>query len=931
MEVSALQMSVDSSGIVKGTGDLNKLSSSAQKAATDAAKVEKAMGGINNAATRAAAAVNSEAIAMDKAAKAAWEKDIATRKAAVADQQAASRAWAASKAQEAAANSSRRASVALNQTAAASQSTANGLGAIMPAAKAAQAGLDGVTRAANNNAGAMKANTSNIAAQFQDIGVTAAMGMNPMMIALQQGTQLSAVLQGGIGSLGAAFRQIINPLSLMTIGFVAAAAALIQMVDWTKLAIASLTFLADNLAMIAPYAVAAAAALALFYAPAILTGIATLTVAIGVGLVKALETVMWRMIALAAMNPWGAFVVFTGLAIAALLTFRDFFTRILGVDLIDAAAKGINFIIGGFVGGFDAIKATWNLLPQAIGDVAIQAANKTIEAIQGMVNGAISLINDLTSSLPFGIGDNFQMGDVSFGKISNPYAGMAQAVNDVAAASVKAAQSVDWVGKAIQGIKSGASAVAGQFREWAKALGATDEKTKGGKAGDGGKSQAESLADILKGAEADIRAQQLRLDSVGKTAQAVAELEQKTKLLNAAEEAGISITPRIREEIEKLATEYAKLKIAADVAIAIEGVTSALDKQHRGIMDDISLIGKYGDELIRAKNQMDALRQAQDALPVGASVTPDQEAAVRAAASQKSDADISKRQLDNLEKIRRERELSTLAMDSEREAIGLAGEALLRYNFVQNEILKAKRDGIDLSSAEIAAINASADAYARQRTEIDNLNERVAATKEFFNSWFDAVRQGQNVFSAFVDSAIASLDRLAQKLMEQVLQDFIMALAGNASGVLGGTATGDAAKALNINVDAKSMKNALGGAYGPSGVQKFANGGAFTNSIVNTPTLFRFANGGALGEMGEAGPEAIMPLKRGPDGALGVQAQGGGQMTITIRGDEGPLFRPTVTDIANNSAARVVSVGLNEFNDRLPDRVQEISNDPRAR
>ena len=37
-------------------------------------------------------------------------------------------------------------------------------------------------------------NTGNIAAQFQDIGVTAAMGMNPLQIALQQGTQLSAIL-----------------------------------------------------------------------------------------------------------------------------------------------------------------------------------------------------------------------------------------------------------------------------------------------------------------------------------------------------------------------------------------------------------------------------------------------------------------------------------------------------------------------------------------------------------------------------------------------------------------------------------------------------------------------------------------------------------------------------------------------------------------
>lgn len=928
MEVSALQMSVDSSGIVKGSGDLNKLSSSAAKAAADATKVEKAMGGVNSAAARAAAAVNSEAMALDKAAKAAWEKDIATRKAAVADQQAANRAWNAQKAQEAAANSSRRASVALGQAATAAQSTATGLGAIMPAAKAAQAGLDGVTRAANNNVGAMKANTSNIAAQFQDIGVTAAMGMNPMMIALQQGTQLSAVLQGGMGSLGAAFRQLVNPVSLATIGIVAFAAALIQAVDWTKLAIASLNFLADNIVAIAPYAVAAAAALALFYAPALLAGIASLTVAIGVGLVKALETVMWRMIALAVMNPWGAFIVFTGLAIAALLAFRDWFTKVLGVDLIDAAAKGLNFIIGGFVGAYNAVKATWKDLPAAIGDSVIMTSNIVIENLQKMLMKSVAMLQKFVGMIP-GAGMIFSglvgAGASAFmevGKIDNPYAGMAQAVNDVANESIRAAQSVDYVGKAIQGIKSGAAAVASQFREWAKALGATDEKTKGGKAGAGGKTQAESLADILKGAEADIRAQQLRLDAVGKTAIAVAKLEQETKLLNAAQEAGVNLTPRIREEIEKLATEYAKLKIAADVAIAIEGVTDALDKQHQAINDDISLIGKYGDELTRAKNELDALRSAQNALPKGVDInSPDMagyRADVVAAAGQNSDAEITKRQLENAERIRRQGELDIAQLESQRGAVGLTGEALLKYNYVQNEVLKAKREGNILSAEEMIRLNEAAEGYARNAAELEKLKERVQLTHDivggFFNDWMNGIRNGENVFKSFINSALDGLNRLAQKLQEKMIMDFVMSIAGGGGGGIGSL-----------------FGFANGGAFGNGGVQQFAKGGAFTNQIVSTPTLFKFANGGKFGEMGEAGPEAIMPLKRGPSGALGVQAHGGGEMTITIRGEAGPLFTPTVTDIANNSAARIVSAGLNEFNNMLPDRVQQISEDPRLR
>ncbi|MCV3738383.1 phage tail length tape measure family protein [Rhizobium sp. TRM96647] len=88
-------------------------------------------------------------------------------------------------------------------------------------------------RPANMNAGSFQ--TANIAAQFQDIGVTAAMGMAPLQIALQQGTQLSMVFeqmkasgQSAGSALATAFASVISPLSLITIGLVAGSAALIQ-------------------------------------------------------------------------------------------------------------------------------------------------------------------------------------------------------------------------------------------------------------------------------------------------------------------------------------------------------------------------------------------------------------------------------------------------------------------------------------------------------------------------------------------------------------------------------------------------------------------------------------------------------------------------------------------------------------------------------
>lgn len=103
------------------------------------------------------------------------------------------------------------------------------------AALASTAAIKGRNSALASQPKTSSFNTANIAAQFQDIGVTAAMGMSPIQIALQQGTQLSAVLQEiknsgqGVGKgLAAAFASVISPISLVTIGIIAAGTAAYQ-------------------------------------------------------------------------------------------------------------------------------------------------------------------------------------------------------------------------------------------------------------------------------------------------------------------------------------------------------------------------------------------------------------------------------------------------------------------------------------------------------------------------------------------------------------------------------------------------------------------------------------------------------------------------------------------------------------------------------
>ncbi|TCO73062.1 phage tail length tape measure family protein [Rhodovulum euryhalinum] len=74
---------------------------------------------------------------------------------------------------------------------------------------------------------------ANLGAQFNDIGMMMAAGQSPLMLAIQQGTQISQVLgpmgaQGAVAALGGAFRSMISPVSLATIAIVAGVAAVGQ-------------------------------------------------------------------------------------------------------------------------------------------------------------------------------------------------------------------------------------------------------------------------------------------------------------------------------------------------------------------------------------------------------------------------------------------------------------------------------------------------------------------------------------------------------------------------------------------------------------------------------------------------------------------------------------------------------------------------------
>jgi hypothetical protein len=92
--------------------------------------------------------------------------------------------------------------------------------------------------------------------------------------------------------------------------------------------------------------------------------------------------------------------------------------------------------------------------------------------------------------------------------------------------------------------------------------------------------------------------------------------------------------------------------------------------------------------------------------------------------------------------------------------------------------------------------------------------------------------------------------------------------------------------------------------FAQNSIKPFATGG-----IVTKPTFFKYADGGTFnnGVMGEAGPEAIMPLKRGADGKLGVAARLDGAMK-RYRSTPGSAAAAAEGDAASLAAAGAISL-----------------------
>lgn len=226
-------------------------------------------------------------------------------------------------------------------------------------------------------------------------------------------------------------------------------------------------------------------------------------------------------------------------------------------------------------------------------------------------------------------------------------------------------------------------------------------------------------------------------------------------------------------------------------------------------------------------------------------------------------------------------------LQAERDAIGLNEFAAAKLRYETELLNKAKEKDIALSPQQRAELMQLAGSMATLEAETKQAKEALdfarETTKSFVSDLRQGLKSGEGFWASFKNAASNALDKIIDKL----LNNFIDAIfqANSAAGGLGGGGGGGILGGI-FKLFGFAKGGAFGGANDNGPVQRFAKGGEFTNKVVGSRTMFSFAKGTKLGEMGERGPEAVMPLRRGPDGSLGVQmydtkaGRGGGGATV---------------------------------------------------
>lgn len=211
---------------------------------------------------------------------------------------------------------------------------------------------------------------------------------------------------------------------------------------------------------------------------------------------------------------------------------------------------------------------------------------------------------------------------------------------------------------------------------------------------------------------------------------------------------------------------------------------------------------------------------------------------------------------------------------------------------LQSLMQQAEDKGIDLDPDKINQLEQLATQTARVTEETNKLTEAYKESKSIFKGFFSDMRQGlldgESAWVSFGNAVLNVLNKIQEKLFDKTTDLLFDALWNIGSAYFGSTTGKVESSAFQGGSSSAAQTASFNSRMASLG---YANGGVFSNGIYDSPTLFKFARGGRFGVMGEAGPEAVMPLRRGPDGSLGVRADG-------IGGS------PVIVNVINNSNAQ---------------------------
>jgi len=328
----------------------------------------------------------------------------------------------------------------------------------------------------------------------------------------------------------------------------------------------------------------------------------------------------------------------------------------------------------------------------------------------------------------------------------------------------------------------------------------------------------------------------------------------------------------------------------ADALKALEETAARINQAVEGVS------GTYKDlfkELIKGGDSTEALKKAQEALAdqtltlfLDFAMQPvekffkDQLGAIFGVPSEEAQREKSIAVMkEQIKELQEQKKIQQGIKDNTDVIVGAAPGTQQTAEIPSAETPSAIVQGVDVpidqmpEGMQLPDVSESAEAY---KENLSSVNETIKSKAEEAGPNGEAGKQLQKALGATVQGiglAAGSILGIAAGI-NQIKE-------GGASNVLGGIATvvgvvgsliggiSGIAGALNKGAaPAAPTKASARGSYFNSGMSYFATGG-----IVSSPSFFQFADGGKInmGMMGEAGPEAIMPLKRGADGKLGVQ------------------------------------------------------------